>query len=207
MKQNKDIVLIGYSGHSFVVLEIFKAMGMNVTSYCDIIEKDYNPYMLSYLGSENDASVIERLKDSYYFIAIGNNELREHNYNKLVDMALSINAIHPSSIISETVETGNGIMVGAGVIINALSVIGNNVILNTGCVIEHECKIADHVHIAPGAILCGNISVGKKTFVGANAVIKQGVKIGENVIIGAGSVITKDIADSCKIVGNPQRQL
>ncbi|MCW3070125.1 MAG: hypothetical protein JWO44_15 [Bacteroidetes bacterium] len=208
MKQDKNIVLIGYSGHSFVVLEIFRAMGRTVSAYCDLSKKEHNPYSLGYAGNENEAAVIGQLKAADCFVSIGDNQLRKKSYEKASASALSIaNAIHPSAIISETAVFGNGVMIAAGVIINAQSRIGNAVICNTGCIIEHECRIADFAHIAPGAVLCGNVSVGEGSFVGANSVVKQGITIGKNVIIGAGAVITKDIADGTKIVGNPQRML
>ncbi|MCW3102486.1 MAG: hypothetical protein JWO09_926 [Bacteroidetes bacterium] len=208
MKQDKNIVLIGYSGHSFVVLETFRAMGRTVSAYCDLSEKEYNPYNLGYAGNETEAGVIEQLKAADCFVSIGDNQLRRKGYEKARGASLSIiNAVHPSAIISETAGLGNGVMVAAGVIINAQSRIGNAVICNTGCIIEHECRIADFVHIAPGAVLCGNVSVGEGSFVGANSVIRQGITIGKNVIIGAGTVITKDIADGAKIAGNPPRML
>ena len=33
------MILIGYSGHAFVVYGIFNAAGKNVTGYCDVTEK------------------------------------------------------------------------------------------------------------------------------------------------------------------------
>ena len=208
VKQDKHIVLIGYSGHSFVVLEIFRAMGRTVSAYCELSEKEHNPYNLDYAGNENEARVIEQLKAAECFVSIGDNQLRRKSYEKADAAALSIiNAIHPSAIISETATFGNGVMVAAGVIINAQSRIGNGVICNTGSIIEHECRIGDFAHIAPGAVLCGNVSVGEGSFIGANSVIRQGITIGKNVLIGAGTVVTKDVPDNSRLIGNPQRPL
>lgn len=199
--------MIGYSGHSYVVLEIFRAMGRTVSGYCDLSAKQQNPYQLEYRGNEQEAPVIELLKSSDCFIAIGDNGLRKKSFDALSGLVPIINAIHPSAIVSETAAYGKGVMIGAGVIINARSRIWNNVICNTGCIIEHECFIADHAHIAPGAVLCGNVSVGEGSFIGANAVIRQGITIGKNVLIGAGTVVTKDIPDNSRLIGNPQRPL
>jgi sugar O-acyltransferase (sialic acid O-acetyltransferase NeuD family) len=206
VKKEKDIVIIGYSGHSYVVLEIFRAMGRTVSHYCEPVEKEKNPYSLSYLGNENEDTVMRKLQSFDCFASIGNNSVRKDTLKRLVDLA-SINAIHPSSIISGTARLGKSIMIGAGAVINAQSVIGNGVICNTGSIVEHECTIGEHSHIAPGAVLCGNVTVGNGTFVGANAVIREGITIGNNVTIGAGTVVTKNIADDCRIVGNPQRSL
>jgi sugar O-acyltransferase (sialic acid O-acetyltransferase NeuD family) len=207
LEKNKNIALIGYSGHSFVVLEIFRAMGKTVEAYFDVSEKMLNPYDLKYAGDENDPKALEILNNYDLFISIGDNKTRESIFNKLGPAKEFVNAIHPSSIISGSAKLGKGVMVSAGVIINARVIIGNNVICNTGSIIEHECSIANYVHIAPGAVLCGNVSVEEGAFIGANAVVKEGVRIGKNAIIGAGTVITKDVQAGKKAVGNPQRYL
>lgn len=202
----KNIALIGYSGHAYVVFETFFSQGQIVSAYTDIEDKGQNPYALKWLGNENEAVVIEKLRAYSYFVSIGDNLLRGKISNDLIPLLGNPeNALHKTAIISRSLHAGYGNMFGAGVIVNAQVKIGNGVICNTGCIIEHECMIDDYAHIAPGATLCGNVTLGRQSFVGANAVIKQGVKIGNNVIIGAGAVVIKDVSDNQKVVGNPQR--
>ncbi len=204
----KNIALIGYCGHAFVVAEIFASMQQTVSAYTDLEKKQKNPYDLIYLGNENEVVVIEKLKDYAYFVSTGDNALRKKITTKLIkQISHPINAFHSSAIISTSLEAGYGNMIAANVTINAQVKIGNGVICNTACIIEHECIVEDFAHIAPGAVLCGNVFIGENSFIGANAVIKQGVKIGKNVIVGAGAVILKDIADNKKVVGNPHRIL
>ena len=204
MEQHK-IIIIGYAGHSYVVNDIFLSNNKQVGFYCDSEEKKENPYNLVYLGKENE--IINKLKESKFFIAIGDNNIREKVFINLEKSnILPINAIHKNTIISSSATINpNGVMVSAGAIINAQAYIGKGVIINTGTIIEHECIIGDFAHIAPGAVLCGNVSVGKNSFVGAGSVVKQGIKIGDNVIIGAGCVVVKDVADGKKIMGNPAK--
>ncbi len=198
----KNIAIIGYSGHSYVVIDIFESQKKNVVVYCEQNEKPNNPYHLAYLGSERETQVIETLKNYDYFVAIGENNIRKRVSEYLEQfIGRPINAIHSSAVISSKSEIEDGVMVGAKSVINSLAKIGKGTICNTSCVIEHECKIGDFCHIAPSAVLCGNVEVGENSFVGANAVVKQGIKIGKNVVIGAGSVITKNIPDDAKVVG------
>lgn len=202
----ENIALIGYSGHAYVVFETFFSQGQIISAYTDVEEKTQNPYALKWLGNENEAFVIEKLRAYSYFVSIGDNVLRRKISNYLIPLLGNPeNALHKTAIISRSIHLGCGNLFGAGVIINAQVKIGNGVICNTGCIIEHECMIDDYAHIAPGATLCGNVAIGRESFVGANAVIKEGVKIGKNVIIGAGSVVIKDVSDNQKVVGNPQR--
>lgn len=203
----ESVVLIGYSGHAYVVCDILHLQHIKIIGYYEQQEKENNPYQLNFLGSEKDAWQL--IESSNYFTAIGDNKIR-HTINTTVNLNTNktpINAIHPSASISPTAQLDYGIMVGDGCVINACSKIGEGVICNTKSIIEHECQIGAYSHIAPGAVLCGNVSVGNNSFIGAGAVVRQGITIGNNVVIGAGTVVVKDIQDSVTVIGNPQRKI
>lgn len=203
---HKEVVLIGYSGHSFVAIDILLSMNRKPTAYIDLEEKKYNPYQLSYWGNEeNIESIQDRFAKHDYFISIGNNQHRQRMYNFFKKVGDPINGIHTNAFVSEKAKLEKGIMISSHVSVNAFAKIGTGVILNTGCIVEHECEIGIFSHIAPGAVLCGNVKVGEGTLIGANAVVKPGIKIGSNVIVGAGAVIVKDIPDGSKVIGNPQQ--
>ena len=201
------MVLIGYSGHAFVVYGIFKATGKNVTGYCDVAEKANNPFGLPYFGTENSETGLDAIRASGYFIAVGDNMLRRKIYESLQkNNVAAANAIHPSAVIDSSANIApGGVMIAANATINPLASIATGAICNTGCIIEHECEVGEFAHIGPGAVLCGNVKVGAGTFVGANAVIRQGITIGNNAMIGAGAVVVKDILDNCTVVGVPAK--
>lgn len=202
----KPVAIIGYSGHAYVIIDIFLNAGRLVTSYCDQEEKFSNPYHLNYLGKESE--VIEKLKRFDYFPCVGHNGIREKIITQMDQfIGKPINAIHPSAVISASVKMGDGVMIAANATLNPMVEIGRGVICNTSSSIDHECIIEDFVHIAPNAVLCGNVKVGRGSFVGANAVVRQGITIGNNVTIGAGTVVVKDIPDGATVIGNPGRKL
>lgn len=206
----RDIAIFGYSGHAYVAIDILGTQGRKVTHYCTKDEMAYNPYSLNYLGFEDDLNILNSIKENFdFFIAIGSNINRQKVFNIVLDSIniKPVNAIHMASVISGKSNLGSGILIAAGVIINALSKIGDGVICNTACIIEHECVIDSFAHIAPGAVLAGGVEIGSRTFVGANSVIKQGVKIGNDVTVGAGTVVLFDVPDNVTIVGNPGRIL
>lgn len=207
MPDKNSIAIIGYSGHSFVVLDAAKVMGLNVEYYCERNQVLFSPFDINYLGDEGNDSFDWNSVDQF-ILGIGDNKIRQ----KVADLILSkkktlLNVIHPSSIISNNVTFGIGNFIAANVTVNALAKIADNCILNTGCIVEHECVIASGVHIAPGTVLAGNVLIGNNSFIGANSVIKQGVKIGRGVTVGAGSVVIKDIPDNEIWVGNPAKKL
>lgn len=200
-----EYILVGYSGHGFVVAEAALSAELNLTSYIDIKEKEFNPFTLRYLGSEE--SII--MKSHYRFLlGIGDNLIREKAALKIKNRGGIITALyHPKANISEYVTMGDGVFVARGACINPFAVIGDNAIINTAAVVEHECNIGANCHIAPGAVLAGSVTVGERCFIGANSVIKQGVKIASNVTIGAGSVVLSDIKEKGVYVGVPIRKI
>ena len=205
---DKAIIIVGYSGHAFVVADAALSNKMNLVYYSEKKDTTFNPYNLQYLGNENDSNFKGWNLDADFILGIGQNALRAKiglllkQKNKNV-----LNVIHPSANVSDNVKIGIGNFVSKSALINPLVTIENFCILNTGCVIEHECFIKNGAHIAPGAILAGNVAVGDNTFIGANATIKQGIKIGKNVIIGAGSVVLNNISDNETWVGNPAKKI
>lgn len=206
---NSKVILIGYSGHAFIVYSILHSIGKEAFAYCDITKKKNNPFNLKYLGTEMSQIISGELLKNNFFISIGDNNIRSKVYEVLANKnAFPINAIHSTAIICSSASVNkSGVMISAGAIINPLSKIGKGVICNTRSVIEHECIIGDFAHIAPGAILNGNVEIGKRTFIGSNAVIKQGIKICNDAIIGMGTCVIKDIIEPGIYVGNPAKRL
>ena len=205
---DKEIALIGYSGHAYVVAEILLSQGRKVSYYCEPEPQKDNPFDLNYLGDESKSETIERLQSYNYALAIGDNLIREKIFRQLTEKLHNpINAIHPEATLSSSVKLGDGVVVAAQSAINALAELGDGVICNTGCVIEHECTIGNFSHIAPSATLLGNVNVGERCLIGGNSTINPGITIGDNVVVGAGSVILEDIPSNVVVAGNPPRVL
>jgi sugar O-acyltransferase (sialic acid O-acetyltransferase NeuD family) len=203
---DKKNVIIGYSGHAYVVAESYISKGNTVNYYTDLNEASNNPFNLTYLGFESSSNFKGWEMQLNYILGIGDNNLREKAGNLILSKSMQLlNVIDSNALLSKSTNIGLGVFASKGVLVNSFTKIGNFTILNTGCIIEHECEIGIAAHIAPGAVLAGNVKVGNRSFIGANSVIKQGIEIGDDVIIGAGSVIIKDVLSNTKLVGNPGR--
>ncbi len=193
------MILYGASGHAKVILDILKRNKIPVTAIYD----DRAPFsLIDYQVSKFDWQNIR--KDDEYLISIGRNTTRQILSKKLNNVRFG-QAIHPQSIIDQTVTIGEGSVVMGGAVINSSVKIGKHCIINTTASIDHDCMIGDFAHISPNATLSGNVQVGEGTHIGAGAVVIQGIKIGKWAMIGAGAVIIRDVPDGVTVVGNPGR--
>jgi sugar O-acyltransferase (sialic acid O-acetyltransferase NeuD family) len=200
-----NTILLGYSGHGYVVAEAAMLGGIRFFGYAETKELMRNPYQLVYLGDENQDD-FDWGKAHSYILGVGSNKIRVKIAEKVrMKGGKCLTIIHPHASVSSDLILGSGSFIARNAAVNPMVQIGHNVILNTSCSIDHECTIGNNVHIAPGAVLAGNVTVHDSAFIGANSVVKEGLTIGENAIIGAGSVILKNVEANTVVVGNPAK--
>ena len=201
-------VIVGGGGHAKVIIETLRADG----SYAPfaITDKDPNRKSLCDVPIVGDDSVLGNLVriGVVHFIlglgSVGRNTNRERAFKSCCDHGFNpINAVHPSAIVSESVNVGRGTAIMSGVIVNADTRIGDNCVVNSGSIIEHDCIVSDHSYISPAARLSGGVNVGRQAFIGIGATIKEGIEIGDSAIVGAGAVVLHDVPPSSVAVGVP----
>ena len=203
-----QLVVLGYSGHAFVVIEVAQSMGIETIGYLDFNQSDNNPYKLHYLGKEVEFNNQEIIQNTIFFPAVGNNEIRKKMLGLVrANSWKETKLLDKSAQISNSAQIGQSTLVCPRVVINSQANIGEGCIINTGAIIEHEVKIGNYSHIAPGAILLGDCIIGDNCQIGAGAIIKQGITISDHAIVGAGAVVLNSISENQTWVGNPAKQL
>ena len=161
---------------------------------------------LEVIGKTADALTYKDEAD--FFVAIGNNAVRERVQEKLIEQGLNVvSLIHPSAVIGTDVEIVIGSVVMAGVVINSSTRIGKGCIINTGSSLDHDNVIEDYVHISPGIRTAGSVGIGKSTWLGIGSVVSNNVKICSGCNVGAGAVVVKDITEPGTYVGVPARRV
>ncbi len=187
------MILYGASGHGRVIADILRQSGESRVRFWDDSPE------AAILGYE--VAVPEYSTEEEVILAIGSNRVR-----KMLAARLGIRfgkAIHPSAVIGEYCDVGDGSVVMAGAILNPGTTVGRHCIINTAASVDHDGRIGDYVHISPGVVLTGNVSVGDGAHIGAGAVVIPGTRIGQWAVIGAGAVIIRDVPDYAVVVGNP----
>jgi sugar O-acyltransferase, sialic acid O-acetyltransferase NeuD family len=204
---NKDLIIIGASGHGKVIADIATKMERwdNILFLDD--DDSINSCMgFKVIGKSNDA--YQHLDHADIFVAIGNNSIRERILDKLEDAGASIPIlIHPNAVIGIDVEIGVGSVVMAGVVINSSTRVGKGCIINTSSSIDHDNYIEDYVHISPRVSLAGSVHVGKSSWLGVGSVVSNNVKICSGSTIGAGAVVISQIFEIGTYIGVPARRV
>lgn len=196
MAATKRLGIYGCSGHGKVLADIAKAMGIMQVIWID----DY-PAIEDAIDFQ---SFIRMYHDVPVAVGIGDNVVRKRICNKLKESGIPIaTLIHPSAIISDSANIGEGCVIMPLCAINVDAVIGKGTIVNTGAVIEHDCTIGAYSHISPNVSLAGNVKVGELSHLGIGSCCIQNRIIGAHVVVAAGSCVTSDIPDNVMIAGVP----
>lgn len=193
--------IIGAGGHGKVVADVADAVGYTDIAFLD----DRFPNVVR----NGRFAVVGRPTNTgrfHAFCAIGSNTIRAQISLQL-GLLDSPMLIHPSAIISASVQLGAGSVAMAQVVVNADATIGQGVILNTACSVDHDCRLGDFTHISPGARLAGGVTVGARSWIGIGAVVREGVTIGSDVVVAAGAAVVSDISDGIRVGGVPAKQI
>lgn len=201
------LVIIGARGHGKVIADIaIKLNRWENIVFLDDDESIKKTIGLEIVGKSEDA--IKYREEADFFVAIGNNSIREKVQGQLESDGLSIvSLIHPNAVIATDVEIGKGTVIMAGVIINSSSKVGKGCIINTASTLDHDNVIEDYVHVSPGAHLAGTVRVGRRSWLGIGSVVSNNLNVYSDCQLGAGAVIVKDIVEPGTYVGVPVRKI
>ena len=186
--------LIGFGGHA---REVMTQMGKNLVCFVD------DEYVV-----EGTKSISEFDPKKYkVMIAIANPEIRKQILLKLPKKTKFFSWIHPTSLVLNNVEIGEGSFIGAYSIVTTDIKIGNHCILNRMNQIGHDCIIGDFFSAMPGAIVSGNVNIQDSVYLGNNSCIRENLTIHKDTIIGMNASVIKDITEPGEYVGVPSKKI
>lgn len=140
-------------------------------------------------------------------VAIGDPQWRKKVVESLPDETTFTTIIHPSVIMSEWVEVGEGSIIAAGSILTVNIKMGKHVHLNLKTTIAHDFRCGDYFSTAPAVNISGNCTFGECVYFGTNAAARQKTQITDNVTVGMGAVVVKNITEPGVYAGNPARKI
>ena len=124
------------------------------------------------------------------------------------------NAIHPTAMVSQDVDLGEGNIIGAGVNLYVNPVIGNNVFIGPGVIVSHDSSVGDYALLSAGSVIGARVDVEEGAFIGAGATIMPPgwgkgarLRVGADCIVGVGAVVIRDVAPKSVVAGVPAKLL
>jgi sugar O-acyltransferase (sialic acid O-acetyltransferase NeuD family) len=114
---------------------------------------------------------------------------------------------HPTALIMDDVEIGEGSFIGANSILTTNIKIGKHAILNRGNHIGHDCVIGDFFSAMPGSVVSGNVRIYDLVYLGNNSTIKEKLSIHSLTTIGMNGAVVKHIGESGTYVGVPVKKI
>lgn len=198
------LIVIGAGGYAKSVLDSIDYYNYQVKGFMD--EFSYEEEHLGYPILWHSLDEIQSPEKYFYFIAIGNNELRKKWFDKLIKRKLRlINVVDKSAIISPEAHIGTGCFFGKMSVVNSKASIGDDCIINTKSLVEHGCTVGKHVNISTNAVINGDVMVGDGSFIGTCSVTLGQIDIGTWSTVGAGAVVTRDVSDAVTVAGVPAK--
>ena len=198
----RKLIIIGAGCHGRIIAEIAR------------ITENYYAILLMDDASEGEVdgdkvigkteSYVQYVRKFDFCVGIGDNYLRRTFLENIISKGGRIKTfIHPSAVVSDRAQIGQGVVVVAGAIINIAATIGDGAIINTAATIDHDCTIGRYVHVSVGAHICGTVNIGECTDICAGATVIQDLSICPNTTVGAGAVVIKNITEEGTYIGVP----
>lgn len=195
------MILIGGGGHARVIADLCRKSGQTVQA---IFDDDPAKHHSRIFETPVVGAISSEKIDKPAFLAIGDNRTRR-NLSETLHPPEWKTLIHPTAIVADDVEIGEGTVIMAGAIIQTGSRIGRHAIVNTGACIDHDCRIGDFCHIGPNCSFGGEIRVDDGGWIGLGSTVINKIAIGKWSVIGAGSTVTDNIPEEVKAVGSPAK--
>lgn len=175
----KKLVIVGSGGFAREVLWLIEEINQSTEppdapyQVLGFISNDAGSYVqgLPVLGDDSWA-VAHLDRNVRCVIAVGDPVLRA----KLAQLYQlhglhPLRLVHPSVIMSDAVQLGEGVIVCAGAVLTVNIQLGDFSIVNLNATVGHDCRLGNCVTLHPGVHLSGGVQVGEMTVLGTGSVV------------------------------------
>lgn len=210
-KRMKDLIIVGAAGFGREVLQYVK--------HCNKVNPEWNikgfidDNQQALDGYECDYKIISSIKayevkeDDYFVVAIAITTVKKIIVDLLKqNKAKFASIIHPTAIIGDFCQIGEGLIVTPNAKVSPNVKIGNFVTL-LGSGIGHDANISDFCTITGNCSINGHVQLGEGAFIGSNSCIAPGKRVGEWAYVGMGSMVISNVKPNTKVMGNPAKRI
>lgn len=206
-----NLVIIGAGGLAREVFDLAKVCFVNDPNFKIKGFLSLEPSNIEQLGYPKvleNSSNYEIEEDDVFFCAIGNVLRRKKVVENIIAKGgVFINLIHPTAIISPSVELGIGVAIKSYCVISSDVKIGDFTYLQSSVIMGHDVNIGKYCQINSFSFFAGHVNIGNCVTVNAGAKLIQNVKVEQKAVIGVGSVVLKKVKEGTTIFGMPAKRL
>lgn len=207
----KDLIIVGASGFGREVLQWVKHCNKvdntwNVKGFIDDNLEALDGYLCDY-------KVIDTIKNytiqenDQFAIAIALPKVKKSVVEILKSKGANFaTIIHPTAIISDFCEIGEGVIITANAKISPNVKVGNFVTL-LGSGLGHDAVVENFCTITGNCSINGYVTIGEGAFIGSNSCIAPGKKVGAWSLVAMGSMVIMNVKAETKVMGNPARKI
>lgn len=207
----EDLVIVGAGGFGRETIDVVRAINAASPTWrllgaIDDSPSPNNLRRLSGLGVPHLGGLSSTPKGAAVAVAIGSTRARRAIVSSLAENKPSYpTLIHPTAVIGSDFRHGEGLIVLGGVSIGTNVTMETHVHLNGHAVIGHDVHCLDFVSVNPNVTVSGECTIGAGSLLGVGATVLQQLHVGSDVTVGAAACVTRDVPDSCTVVGVPAR--
>jgi sugar O-acyltransferase (sialic acid O-acetyltransferase NeuD family) len=187
-------VLIGNGGHA---KEVMAQMGVNLLRFVDDQYVNEQTLPLSQFDPTKHIAMV----------AVADSKDRYNIVQRLPKNTQFFTFVHPTALLMEDIEIGEGSFIGAYSVLTTNIKIGKHTLLNRGNHIGHDCRIGDYFSAMPNSVVGGNVNIKDKVYIGSCSNIREKINISNDVIIGMNAAVVKHINSPGIYVGVPSKKL
>lgn len=181
--------------------------GREVASMLPACKRKFGKFFDDDFTKSSAVSPIEAAAGSegQFIIAVGDSQVRKLLVRRLPSDTDFDSLVHPSAILQDTstILIGAGSIVTAGSILTCDITVGKHCIINLKCTVGHGVRISDYVSLMPAVNLGGEVILEEGVYIGSGATVLPGIKIGNGAYIGAGAVVNRNVPPHITVAGVP----
>jgi len=212
MDSIQKLVLVGGAGTSSDVITLIASINRHSLRYQvvglldDAIPKGTLRFGMPVLGPIADWKLIEDVNFVDCLGSPGSYRKREGLLARFGMLrAQFATLIHPSAMVADDVQLGQGSIIYPNVVALSNVRIGQHVTILSGTVLNHDVELGDWSILGSGVMLSGAVKVGRTCYLGTSCAIREGLTIGAGSLVGMGAAVTADVAQDTVVAGVPAK--
>jgi sugar O-acyltransferase (sialic acid O-acetyltransferase NeuD family) len=209
-----SVIVFGSGQIGRLAASILKQCGEEVVGFVDDSPENHGNLVdgVEVIGSRDALKGLPSIKVCN---GVGTIKARKAVSNWLEEQGVeTVNAVHPSVVISPETEIGRNVMIGSACNFFGPVSIGDGCYIGPSVTVSHDTSIGKYCLLSVGTVVGARVDVGNEVFIGtASTLLPTGfgelarLQVSDGATIGAGALVIRNVAAGATVVGRPAKEL